>query len=241
MRFCSHFIHRIPSSCVLCGETNPSLLCDECQKNLPILSQCCPQCARFLPSDALNLRCGQCVSSSPPFDCTYALFPYQPPLIQLIIQLKFQHHLSHAKVLGQLLIQAVNEKWYRNKPLPDLLLPVPLHPKRLRERGFNQALEMLRPVAKALSLPIDTQGVRRIKATQAQSGLSAKMRKQNIARAFAVQRDYSGRHIAVVDDVITTGHTVTALCHALKQQGAKHIDVWCAARRDCPSSQDTIN
>ena len=91
--------------------------------------------------------CGACLKNPPPFDLTHALFPYQPPIMQLIIALKFQHQLSYAQALGEWLTQAIQQGWYRHQPLPDLIIPVPLHPRRLRERGFNQALEIARPIA----------------------------------------------------------------------------------------------
>lgn len=125
---------------------------------------------------------------------------------------------------------AIKNHWYADQPLPDLIIPIPLHSQRLHERGFNQALEIARPIAKNLAIPIDYQGIKRIKHTLAQSGLSAKARKQNISQAFAAFRDYSGLSIAVIDDVVTTSHTMMEFCRVLKNQGAAHITVWCCAR-----------
>jgi ComF family protein len=228
----SRFYHWLmPRLCVLCGNLAQQELnlCQPCQQNLPILPDSCPQCAQFLAAK-LNSRCGACLSHSPPFDRTFALFPYAPPIIPLIIQLKFQHQLSIAETFGTLFVQRIRHTWYVNRPLPDLILPLPLHKERLRERGFNQAVEIAKPIAKALRLPLDTQGIKRAKATLAQSGLSAAKRKQNMSHAFIALRPYTGLSLAVLDDVITTGHTMTAICRLLKQQGAKNIDVWCCAR-----------
>lgn len=197
---------------------------------MPILPHSCPQCAQILPATSLETPCGQCLLNPPPFSATHACFAYEPPIIQLIIKLKFQHQLSYAQALGEMLIQAL-PTWYAYKPLPDLIIPIPLHPRRLCERGFNQALEIAKPIAKTRGLTLDYQGVQRIKPTVAQSGLSAAERKRNIAHAFAVRRDYTGLTIAVIDDVITTGHTVRECCRVLKQSGAARIDVWCCARR----------
>lgn len=124
----------------------------------------------------------------------------------------------------------IETDWYADKSLPDLIIPIPLHPNRLRERGFNQALEIARPISRKLAIPIDYQGVKRTRHTLAQSGLSAEERKQNISQAFSAFSDYSNLSIAVMDDVITTGHTVMECCRILKMHGAAHITVWCCAR-----------
>lgn len=243
MRIPSRFFHWcIPPVCVLCGYTTHATtnLCQPCQQSLPILSHACPQCAQFLPSSSESFLCGACLAYPPPFDNTYALFPYKAPIIQLIIQLKFRHQLSIAQTLGSLMAQAIETTWYKNKPLPDLIIPMPLHKTRLKERGFNQALEIGRPIAKAHALRLDIKGIERRKATAAQSGLSAQDRKKNISQAFAARRSYAGLSVAVLDDVITTGHTMTEFCKILKQNGAKSIDVWCCARRDIAITAKTL-
>lgn len=220
-----------PSLCVCCGDTTHQSqnICISCQASLPILSHCCIQCAQILPENTSYTKCGICLKNTQPFRQTYALFPYQTPIIQLIKGLKFNHQLCYGLALSELLIQNVLHKWYQNKPLPDQIIPVPLHPKRLQERGFNQALEIARPLADFI--PIDFTGVKRIKNTQPQTYLSALERKKNMAHAFISTRDYSGLSIAIIDDVITTGQTILELCQILKKSGAAHIDVWCCARR----------
>src|SRR5262249_26862055 len=135
-----------------------------------------------------------------------------------------------AKALGFLLVQKIQAVWYINSPLPQLIVPIPLHCARLRERGFNQALEIAKPIARSFNLPID-KTPQRTKYTQAQSGLSAQARKQNVDYAFSFSRMYTGLSIAVIDDVVTTGHTVREFCKTLKQNGAEHITIWCCARR----------
>lgn len=221
------FNYLLPATCVLCSAPGQSM-CFACQQSLPILSHHCPRCAKFLSE---TIHCGACQKNPPPFDLMHALFPYESPIIQLIIALKFQHQLSHANVLSLDFINAIQTHWYINKPLPDLIIPVPLHPKRLQERGFNQALEIAKPIARALHLPIDTHGLQRCLYTAPQSGLTAEERKQNIANAFKTHRRYDGLTIALLDDVVTTGQTITACSHALMKSGAKRIHVWCAARR----------
>lgn len=233
----------VPPLCVLCA--NPTGLahniCDACQKDLPILSHSCRKCAQFLPATALlDKLCGACLKRPPPFTSTYALFPYQAPITQMIIQLKFRRQLSLAKALGDLFVHKMRSTWYANRPLPQLIIPIPLHPLRLRERGFNQALEIARPIARAFALAIDLKGVTRIKHTAAQSGLPARKRQQNLAHAFAAHRDYTGLSLAVIDDVMTTGHTMLEFCNLLKQKGAKSIDVWCCARCDIAIKAKTL-
>jgi ComF family protein len=226
--------HLLPATCVLCGYTATNNLCQACQRSLPILSQHCPRCAKFLTfqqTQSIPLLCGACQQHPPPFDHTFALFPYEFPIIQLITALKFQQKLSHGNALSKQFITNIEQLWYLNKPLPDLILPVPLHPKRLQERGFNQALEIAKPIARYFDLPIDTKGLQRTYHTAAQSGLSAEERKRNVLHAFTATRRFDGLTIALIDDVVTTGQTVIACCEKLKSNGAKSIHVWCAARR----------
>lgn len=194
---------------------------------MPILPQSCLQCGRFLASEVE--QCGKCLIKPPPFTRLYALFPYEPPLTQLISRLKFQGDLSIARWLGETLASHAKERWL-NEPKPDLILPVPLHPKRLRERGFNQSNEIAKLFAKATGLPIDRSGVKRHKFTVAQHQLSAKDRRLNLTNAFTPTRQYAGLHIAILDDVVTTTQTVTDLSHTLLLAGASRIDVWCITR-----------
>lgn len=148
----------------------------------------------------------------------------------MIQQLKFQHRLYQAHALATLLMQQI-PIWYADHPLPDLVLPVPLHPLRIRERGFNQAVEIARPACRKFKLPLDLDGVQRIKHTAAQSGLDANERRLNLTQAFVATKDYTGRSIAILDDVVTTGQTMQELCRVLLKQGAVKLEVWCCARR----------
>ena len=226
----------LPSTCLFCGGiclfSIP--ICSPCLKGLPILAHSCEQCAEYLhPSLLSNNKsriCGACLAYPPPFDHTFALFPYCFPIIEVITKLKFQHQLGYTKVLATLFIQRILQSWYKNKSLPDLILPIPLHDKRLQHRGFNQAYEIAKPIAKAFMIPVDFTGVKRIKNTQAQSRLSSIDRQTNVANAFVAKRSYTGMTIAVIDDVMTTGYTITEFCRVIRQSGAKNIDVWCCAR-----------
>jgi len=223
----------LPPICLLCENFLQSreAICKSCKNDLPILPKHCLQCAQTLSSpNEMILTCGTCLKKPPPFDKIFALFPYEPPITQFITLLKFHGNFKYASLFAEYLIQKIQTEWYQDHSLPHLILPVPLHTKRLKERGFNQALEIAKPIAKALSLPIDQHGVKRIRETKAQSGLSSDARKKNIAHAFQACQDYSNLIIALIDDVITTTSTVTEISRVLQKQGAQSIHVWCCAR-----------
>lgn len=167
---------------------------------------------------------------SPPMDRTYALFLYEPPITRLILDLKFGHALLNSRILGELLAEKIKNEWYCDKPLPEIIFPIPLHNNRLKERGFNQALEITKPLAKLLDLPIENSACQRIKPTAAQATLLAEQRKHNILNAFQISTSLNYHHVAIVDDVITTGHTVMEFSKHLKKAGVNIIDVWCCAR-----------
>jgi ComF family protein len=222
----------LPYTCILCG--NPSHrhqdLCLLCYQDLPTPKTSCQLCAISLQGDFTNLTCGQCLRQVRPFDATFTLFEYIKPIDNLLLELKFNQKLVNAQVLGELMAEKIQHDWYKNKPKPDVIIPIPLHPQRLRERGYNQAMEIARPIAKLCRIPINIKDCKRIKPTAPQAMLAAKERETNIKRAFTTNRRWDNCSIAVIDDVITTGNTVREFCHLLKLQGAKRIDVWCCAR-----------
>lgn len=150
---------------------------------------------------------------------------YAAPLSQLITQLKFSHQLQLIPTLSHLFLE--NIRWVEK---PDIIVPIPLHKTRLRERGFNQSLELAKPIAKALRIPIDTQILFKIKNTQPQSELSAKARHRNIAGSFSVEKSVTGKHIVLFDDVITTGTTLQTAKTLLMKKGARRVSLWALAR-----------
>ena len=223
----------LPPTCILCHARAPLTLdlCAACADDLPILPQSCPRCAKILlVAPTVNVICGDCLQHPPAFDATYALFAYQAPITKLIMELKFHHLLVNATVLGKFMADALQTRWYYNKTRPDVILPVPLHPKRLTERGFNQALEIGRPTSKILQIPLDRVSCQRVRYTQAQARLQAEKRGQNVKNAFKINKNLTGLHVAVIDDVITTGRTIEEFSYALKKAGAKRVDVWAVAR-----------
>ena len=215
-------------SCSLCADrTREGLdLCRQCRSELPTNSSACRLCAHPLPAGAAPI-CGSCLHRPPPFSA-FAPFLYAQPLDRLIIELKFQGRLYLGRTLGMLLADAVASQ---APAMPDLLVPVPLHPARLRERGYNQAVELARPVGRRLGLPV-ADAARRTRATPGQAGLSAKERRRNVRGSFeaVAPNRLKGKRVAIVDDVFTTGATATEMANCLKRAGAASILIWTLAR-----------
>jgi ComF family protein len=219
-------------TCVLCGLSSGRSLdiCMECEAELPWIQYACHQCGE--PFDTKdNTKCGDCLKQHPPFDKTIALFYYKKPIDNFITALKFADKLIYARILGDLLTVKLMKYYHNNSyKLPEIIIPVPLHHQRLRERGYNQALEIARLIAKKLRIVIDYKSCRRIKHTQAQALLPFKERKKNLIKAFTVKHNFKAKHIAIIDDVVTTGSTVSALSKVMRKQGVQTIDIWCCAR-----------
>ena len=213
--------------CVLCGGAGEQGrdLCAACRAELPRLRCSCRGCAQPLPVGGL---CGRCQRRPRRFGRAEAAFLYQAPLDALIQRLKFGRRLALARLLGELMAEA----WLSARPefSADVIVPVPLHVSRLRERGFNQALELARPLAARSGVPLDWRCAERVRPTLPQSDLPAKLRRRNIKGAFRVQGAVVGRRVAVVDDVMTSGHTVNEFAATLLRAGAAEVSVWVGAR-----------
>jgi len=222
------FSHWFAPSCVLCDEVSDAAvsLCTACQQDLPWLLHACQRCS--LPLDNTELAvCSKCQREPPISDSVICVLHYATPVDFLIKRMKFGHQLSYAKVLGYLLAQQLKQS---NVLLPDAILPVPLHNARLRERGFNQTLEIYRELRRSLDIPL-VKAVTRARSTQAQSLLSAEQRIDNIRDVFAVKAGASlPTHIAILDDVVTTGATTNELARILKAAGVTRVSVWAIAR-----------
>lgn len=220
----SIFDQFFPHGCLLCGAvagTRP--LCRGCHAELPWHSQPhCPQCATPTPD---GQRCGACLRHPPAFDRTRAALAYAFPLDRLIPRLKYHGQLAIAPALADCLVQAVE-----HAPRPDRLIAMPLHAKRIRERGFNHASEIAHTVAKRLGIPLDTTSCQRIRDTPPQMGLKHDARRRNVRGAFACTGAVRGQHIALVDDVMTTGTSLDELAATLKREGAREVSCWVAAR-----------
>ncbi len=223
------FSHLFPSRCILCHKTVDQAIeiCPDCYKSLPHNENCCLHCALPLPEDISNsVTCGRCIKQAPGFDYAHSLFRYEDSVVGLVHQLKFGEKISHARSIGEMLWL----KLCQTGETPDCLLPVPLHDARLRQRGFNQSVEISRVVAKKSGIPIEYDAVVRHRRTPAQTGLDAKQRKRNIRGAFAVAQTLDQRHVLIIDDVMTTGATVNELARILKKNGVMRVGVMTIAR-----------
>jgi ComF family protein len=216
-----------PRRCVLCGQPGHDErdLCRDCLAELPWNRLACRCCSAPLQTPAAI--CGSCLRRPPPFVLSQIPFRYESPLNTLLPQLKFQHKLHLAPLFADLLAETIRG---RSEPLPQALLPVPLHPGRLRERGYNQALEIARPLSRQLAIPLALQFCTRQRHTQAQTSLSGAERRRNLRGAFAVTAGEVPRHVAIVDDVVTTGATVEELARTLRRAGVETVEVWACAR-----------
>ena len=219
-----------PYQCILCNDkANRELdLCIECEKSLPWLKNVCFYCASPLGFTTQS-ACGACLKKPLPFYKLCVLFSYTETIKKMVIGLKFQKRLIYAHILGTLLAEKISPQ-YQTEKLPDVIIPAPLHRSRLYERGFNQAIELARPISKKLNIPIEYKRCKRLVNTAAQSKLPANQRADNVKNAFVAHQDLAYKHIALLDDVMTTGHTLIEMSRALYYVGVKRIDVWCCAR-----------
>ena len=222
------------SCCLLCGAASPASLplCGPCQAELPRIESACIRCALALgPHSPSQQLCGQCCIDAPPFERCYPLGDYTFPLREMIARLKFQGRFSIARALGRLL--ALRLAPALNEPRPDFLLPVPLHTGRLRQRGYNQSIEIATQLSHVLSIPIASRYCQRVRASMPQRGLSATARQKNVQGIFRIAPETlqnTPRHIVIVDDVVTTMATVKAIAYLLKKEGVERVDVACLAR-----------
>jgi ComF family protein len=171
--------------------------------------------------------CGACQRRTPAFDDVSALLHYRPPADYLVQRFKFAGELALAPLLAGLLATKIAA---RSSDLPDQLIPVPLHPSRLRERGFNQATELARVLGRRLGVRVNHRVCQRTRRTEPQSTLPVKQRRGNLRNAFRVNGRLATGHVAIVDDVMTSGHTSGELARVLKQAGARRVEVWVIAR-----------
>ena len=216
----------LPQSCALCAaRSGNDQLCAPCMNALPELGPACPACA--LPSPAAT-TCGACLKRPPRFSTTIAAGVYAYPLDRLVQALKYEHRLSLAQPLGHKLAAAI-ERASVGARLPDAVIALPLAAARQRERGFNQSIEIARVVARRLGLRMEG-GLVRTGNGAAQALLPWSQRRRNVRGAFACTRPFSGRRVALVDDVMTTGATLESAATALLQAGAARVDAWVVAR-----------
>lgn len=224
--------------CLLCDEPSdgPLELCSACEAELPWLGGHCQICALPLPLPSHSLTCGACLRKPPAFERVEAAWRYDFPLDALITRFKHQAQWPLGRLLGDLLSHHLQHAFSEGLPRPDLLLPVPLSSRRLRQRGFNQAAMLTRWLSHSLQLPLAEHLLRRARDTAAQQQLTAAQRQRNLRQAFQLAPDgqVNGLHLAIVDDVLTTGATAEAVARLLKKAGAARVDVYCLARTPKP-------
>jgi ComF family protein len=231
----------LPPTCCLCGApgAGPVLdLCADCAADLPVLGSACERCAEPLEAPASSTPlCPHCCAAPPPYEFALTPFAYAWPVDRLVQRLKFGGKRLYARVLGACLAAARRRT---GRPLPELIVPVPLHAARFRERGFNQAAELARYAGRLLNVRVAHTTVERILATAPQTGLARTRRRDNVRNAFRVRRCPGPLRIAVVDDVLTTGATVAEVARTLLATGVLGVEVWAAARAvlDAPRGEE---
>ena len=224
-------------SCLLCQEDveETAPICMACETELPWLGDQCQTCA--LPLFAPCMTCGQCLKQPPAFQQVAVPWLYDFPVDSLITRFKHSAKWPYGRLLGELLAHYLQHRFDEGMQRPDALVPVPMATRRLRQRGFNQAAMLARWLGELLEIPCDEKLVLRVQDTSAQQDLKADARKKNLREAFALTLDASikGRHLALVDDVLTTGATAQAVARLLMEAGAIQVDVYCLARTPKPS------
>lgn len=221
LKFKAFWNHQIfPESCLICQENIGKVnccsipgICRHCWGNLPRSGTI------FTEIELHERKCP-------------LLFPffYRDHLAKAIKLLKFRQKFIWANFLAESLLQENIQPFYQNHFLPEVIIPIPLSHRRFRERGFNQSLEISKTIAAKLALPIDTTSFIRQKETEKQSTLSAIERSRNIKNAFTAQKQPSYKHVAILDDVFTTGNTIKSFTQTLFQSGIQKVDIWVAAK-----------
>lgn len=219
-----------PSRCILClAATTAVDLCAACARDLPANANCCRQCALPLAEGAhRNWMCGACVKKAPRFDASFVPFRYAYPLDRMIQRLKYARQLSIGRVLARSFAEQLLAT--RSEPLPSAIVPVPLGRVRYLSRGYNQATELARHLRGHLEVSAHSDWVVRVRETSEQAALARDARRMNVRGAFALSGRPDCEHVAILDDVVTTGSTVNEVATVLRKAGVKRIEVWAIAR-----------
>lgn len=218
----------LPWRCVVCFlESEDSGICRHCKAALPWNRHACEGCGLPLP-DEENPHCGACLIRLPVYQSVVSPLIFRFPVNHLVHKFKFQGDLASGRVLAELLAGQIIDDGVQ---IPDLLVPVPMHRWRLLRRGLNPAFELARHIGSTFKIPLAIHDLRRTRNTPAQSGLDAEHRRKNLKGAFRWRGDQlNGKHVALVDDVITTGTTISECSRVLLQTGAASVTAWAPAR-----------
>lgn len=223
----------LPPRCVLCGtapDAGPGALCAGCRGDLRGNEPACPRCAEPLVQP--EPLCGRCLRREPPFDAAFAACRYAWPLDGLVARFKFNGDVAAGRCLAELFTAALIQAPVAR---PDVIVPVPLHRSRLRRRGYDQALELARDIRRSTGIPVAANLLQRRRSTRAQTDLDLAGRRRNVRGAFTVlpaagQRLPADPHVALFDDVMTTGSTLAECARSLRRAGIRRIQVWVIAR-----------
>lgn len=217
---------RLPAICILCNQFhNYSLaVCHECIALMPRLGISCSRCA-FPLSDNKYAWCGHCIKKTPHFDSVTIGYRFEDPLRSLVHRFKYQNELY----LGAFLTQLILNTWQKQPTYPQCLIPVPMHPQKIKTRGFNQTVIFARLLSKKLGIPYDIRYCKKIINTPAQVQLDRVQRTHNLRGAFSSQPS-PFEHVALIDDLLTTGSTANELANNLKLSGVQQVELWCCAR-----------
>ena len=232
----SKILHALmPYDCILCGRnsTSGANFCPTCSEDLPLITKPCRYCSVETIQSVSQSICGPCTIKKPVYNRCIATMSYASPADELISQFKFNANFAAGLALGEVLAQRF-KRHCECYGYPDAIVPVPLHQARLQERGFNQALELAKQMSQLTGTPVLNKALTRIKNTVPQTEIKrAGLRKSNLKKAFAcidLPRTGKIKHIALVDDVVTTGATLNEAARALFISGAERVDCFCIAR-----------
>jgi len=219
----------VAHSCILCGQTAdlPVELCSPCKKALLRRSESCPRCGLELSFG--DKQCGRCASRPPVFDHCESVLSYTLEAGQLIRQLKYNQKTSIAHVMAYLLAEHLQN---HRESLPEVIIPMPIHRNRLYRRGFNQTMEIAKYLGAILDIPVDYKCCQRTKQLESQTQFGAQSRRNNVRGVFRMLKEVAYKHIAILDDVMTTGATADELTRVLKMAGVDNVEIWCCVRTE---------
>jgi ComF family protein len=217
---------QLQALCVLCQQYHRGrfAVCEPCHTLITPLGPACRHCAEPLP-DAAFLVCGRCCQKKPWVDSVFTAYRFEEPLRTLMHEFKYRQGLHLSSYFSQLMLNALPSDLYKT----DCLVPVPMHPKRIRQRGFNQSAVLTKQLSRALKLPFSLSYCRKMTNTAPQASLNATERKKNLRGVFQAKQG-SYQHITLIDDLLTTGSTANELAKTLKAQGVQQVNLWCCAR-----------
>jgi len=225
--------HLTPYHCYFCDGTTTtgSWVCSGCYADLPWNNNHCMLCALPMPSSLPNLICRECQCYPPSFELAICAFRYELPIDMAIQLIKYHRKRYFVAEMTQMLADYIETR-YVQKDYPDLLVAVPIHRDRQKQRGFNQSQLMANKLSSIFNIPADQKLLRKLKATKSQAGLKKPQRIHNLEGSFSIQKSVKDQHIAIIDDVMTTMATAELLSKMLLKAGAKQVDIWCPARTE---------